>query len=227
MRGPVKFHLELAASTICERQRLLSAPAIQGALLGDITHTLYLAFLSQAYQHVRHTVPLMMAVSSRLPVRMQWLQEHIVHYIEDEIGHEHWILNDIDAAGGDRIQAAASPPAPATDAMVAYAYDTVMRRNPVGFFGMVHVLEGTSAAIALHAADRIQAALDLPAQALTYLRSHGHADQQHVHHLATILNRLEHPDDRSAVLQCARAIYWLYGEMFRSLDAPTSSTADR
>lgn len=30
-----------------------------------------------------------------------------------------------------------------TDVMVAYAYDTVMRRNPVGFFGMVYVLERT------------------------------------------------------------------------------------
>ena len=26
--------------------------------------------------------------------------------------------------------------------MVAYAYDTIARGNPVGFLGMVHVLEG-------------------------------------------------------------------------------------
>ena len=32
----------------------------------------------------------------------------------------------------------------ATELMVAYAYDTIARGNPVGFFGMVHVLEGTS-----------------------------------------------------------------------------------
>ena len=72
--------------------------------------------------------------------------------------------------------------------MVAYAYDTAMRRNPVGFFGMVYVLEGTSVALALKAADRIQQTLGLPDQAFTYLRSHGELDQQHVQHLAGILD---------------------------------------
>ena len=32
----------------------------------------------------------------------------------------------------------------ATELMVAYAYDTIQRINPMAFFGMVYVLEGTS-----------------------------------------------------------------------------------
>jgi pyrroloquinoline quinone (PQQ) biosynthesis protein C len=130
-----------------------------------------------------------------------------------------WILNDIAASGGDRAVAAASEPAVATEAMIAYAYDTVMRRNPVGFFGMVHVLEGTSVSLALQAADRIQGTLDLPPKAFTYLRSHGELDKEHVNDLAAILGRLTEPEDQAAVIRCARGIYWLYGHMFRSLDA--------
>ena len=41
-----------------------------------------------------------------------------------------------------------SAPGHACEVMVAYAYDTIARRNPLGFFGMVHVLEGTSSALA-------------------------------------------------------------------------------
>ena len=52
-------------------------------------------------------------------------------------------------------------PGAATEMMVAYVYDYIGRRNPVGFFGMVHVLEGTSAALACHAAAAIERALDL------------------------------------------------------------------
>jgi heme oxygenase len=104
--------------------------------------------------------------------------------------------------------------------MVACAWDTVMRRNPVGFFGMVFVLEGTSVALALQAADRIQAGLGLPPTAFRYLRSHGHLDQDHVQHLAGILNRLDDPEDREAVRRCARTMYWLYGQVFRGIDAP-------
>jgi hypothetical protein len=106
----------------------------------------------------------------------------------------------------------------ATEAMVAYAYDTVMRRNPIGFFGMVHVLEGTSVALALNAADRIQAALGLPVTAFTYLRSHGELDKQHINDLGAILERLADDEDRRAVIRCARGIYWLYGNVFRGLE---------
>jgi pyrroloquinoline quinone (PQQ) biosynthesis protein C len=212
------FYEELTRATASDRDLLVNTPVIQRALRGQIDRATYVAFLTQAYHHVRHTAPLLMAVGARLPAHQEWLRQEVVHYVEEELGHEQWILNDIEAAGGDRLSAARSSPAPATDAMVAYAWDTVMRRHPVGFFGMVFVLEGTSVALALRAAEQIQASLELPARAMTYLRSHGQLDQQHVHHLASILNRFEDAGDREAVLTCAHAMFWLYGSVFRSLE---------
>jgi len=220
------FHEQLARATAPDRDFLLAAPVIQRALAGDVTRELYVAFLTQAYHHVRHTVPLLMAVGSRLPERHGWLQESILHYLEEETGHDEWILNDIARAGGDRAAAAASEPSVATEAMVAYAYDTVMRRNPIGFFGMVHVLEGTSVALALNAADRIQGALGLPPNALTYLRSHGELDKEHINDLGAILERLGDEEDRRAVIRCARGIYWLYGNVFRGLE-PAATALQR
>jgi long-chain acyl-CoA synthetase len=213
------FHEQLARETAPDREFLLSAPVIQRALAGDVTRELYVAFLTQAYHHVRHTVPLLMAVGARVPDRHAWLREAILHYLEEEAGHDEWILNDIERAGGDRAAAAASQPAVATEAMVAYAYDTVMRRNPLGFFGMVHVLEGTSVALALNAAGRIQQAVGLPTNAFTYLKSHGELDQEHINDLAGILERFTDHDDQQAVIRCARGIYWLYGQMFRGLES--------
>jgi len=217
------FQQRLSDLTADSRGYLLGAPIIQRALSGHISSELYVAFLTQAYHHVRHTVPLLMAVGSRLPEQLAWLQEEILEYLDEEHGHEQWILNDIEAVGGDRLAAARSRPDVATEAMVAYAYDMVTRRNPVGFFGMVHVLEGTSVALALRAADEVQKVLALPNQAFSYLRSHGTLDREHVHHLAGILNRLEAEEDRQAVVDCAQAIYWLYGNMFRRLE-PAAST---
>lgn len=218
----MSFLQQLTTETTAERGYLLGAPAIQRALTGNVTPELYRAFLGQAYHHVRHTVPLLMAVGSRLPDEKAWLRSEIVHYVEEEHGHEAWILNDIAAAGGDAAAAAAAPPHIETDAMVAYAYDVANRRNPVGFFGMVFVLEGTSIALALDAASRIQSSLSLPDRAFSYLRSHGKLDQEHVEHLAGILDRLETDADRQAVTDCARAMFWLYGNVFRSLDRVAS-----
>ena len=208
---------ELTAATAADRERLLAAPVIGQALAGAIPREPSPAFLAEAYHPVRHTVPLLMAVGSRLADRHAWLQGPLLHYLEEECGHDEWILNDIAAAGGDPARAQAQGPGLATEAMVAYAYDTVLRRTPVGFFGMVFVREGTSVALALTAAERIQHALGLPARAFTYLRSHGQLDQQHVGDLGGILERLDDPADRAAITRCARGVYWLYGEMFRGL----------
>lgn len=223
----MSFMQELTLATAADREWLLAAPVIRQALAGEFERPTYLAFLTEAYHHVRHTVPLLMAVGSRLGPRHAWLQKPILHYLEEEAGHEEWILNDIAAAGGDPGRARAAEPSLATSAMVAYAYDTVMRRNPVGFFGMVFVLEGTSVAVALAAADGIQSSLGLPQRAFTYLRSHGQLDQEHVGDLAGILERLDDPADRADILRCARGIYWLYGEMFRGLTAPAASVPVR
>ena len=212
------FRDQVRVATAADRDYLLQAPVIGEALAGRISRTRYLAFLTQAWHHVRHTVPLLMAVGARLPDRHAKLQKGLIHYLEEEVGHDDWILNDIEAAGGDRHAAAASVPNVETDAMVAYAWDTVQRRNPVGFFGMVHVLEGTSVALAVRAADEIERSLGLPKQAFTYLRSHGTLDLEHMEDLGGILDGLTEPADQAAVVQCARAMFWLYGNMFRSIE---------
>jgi len=217
------LHEELTAVTRPARERLVSAGIIQQALSGTLPLERYLAFLGQAYQHVRHTVPLMMAVGARLEPQYDWLRREIFHYLEEEDGHDQWILDDITAAGGDAEAARRAPPGAAADAMVAYAYDVAMRRNPLGFFGMVFVLEGTSVSLASRAADQIQAGLGLPSRAMTYLRSHGQLDQQHIEHLAGILDRLTAPADREAVTRCALVIYRLYGDMFHDLSAGDSA----
>lgn len=210
------FYEQLIAATGVEREELMRAPVIAECLEGRVTRASYLAFLGQAFHHVRHTTPLLMLLGGRLPERLAWLRRAVAEYIEEEIGHEEWILNDIAAAGGDAEAVRASGPELPAELMVAYAYDVVNRGNPAGFFGMVFVLEGTSVALALMVADRIQQALDLPDAAFSYLRSHGTLDQEHTRHLADLLEKMT-PEDQAEVLRCARIFYRLYGEIFRAL----------
>lgn len=217
------FFQILQSSTEKSRQQLIQSAIIQDALRGEVTRGQYLAFLGQAYHHVRHTVPLLMACGSRLGSSHEWLKRAITEYIEEEYGHEQWILNDIAAAGGNPKEAAAAKPHVTTQAMVAYAYHQVDRGNPVGFFGMVHVLEGTSTALATLAAEKIQTNLALPDSAFSYLTSHGSLDLEHVKFFEMLMNQLTAQDDKQAVIDTADAIYHLYGEMFRALPQSNSN----
>lgn len=216
----MSFHAHLIASTIQTRDGLLATPIIQGALRGEVSLPSYLAFLGEAYHHVRHTVPLLKATQAALPAHHAWLRDPLDEYIDEEAGHDEWILSDIDACGGDADQVRTGRPAHATEVMVAYAYDTVTRGNPLGFFGMVHVLEGTSVSLALRAADAIQRPLGLPDAGFSYLRSHGTLDQEHTAHFALLMDRIDDPSDQQAITHAARAFYRLYGDVFRSLPIP-------
>lgn len=216
---PLSTHERLVQETAAARETLLSIPIIRRTLGGDVSRSEYLLFLEQAYHHVRHTVPLMMGMGYHLPERLRWMQPAVAEYIEEEIGHDEWILDDIAACGGDAAKARRSVPMPATEMMVAYAHDTIRRGNPVGFLGMVFVLEGTSAALATMAAGAIGRALDLPRTALRYLTSHGALDQEHVGFYEELVNRVDDDGDRRALIHAANRFYGLYGDIFRAIDA--------
>ena len=95
------FSAELRTATISERERLLSAPVITDCLAGHVSRESYRAFLTEAYHHVKHTVPLLMACGARLPEHTTWLRRGVAEYIDEEYGHEQWILADLTEAGFD------------------------------------------------------------------------------------------------------------------------------
>lgn len=213
----MSFYQSLLAQTQTERDYLLGAPIIQQAMTGQVALHSYIAFLTEAYHHVKHTVPLLMACGARLPDRLEWLREAIAEYIEEEYGHQEWVLGDIAACGADMEAVRHGSPRLPTELMVAYVYDRIARHNPVSFFGMVNVLEGTSIALATQVAGIIQDKLQLPKQAFSYLNSHGSLDLEHIEFFKKLMNRLNDDDDKAAVVHTAKVVYRLYGDMFRSL----------
>ena len=216
----MSFHARLIEETTSARLDLLGTPIIQGCLRGEVSVPSYLAFLREAYHHVRHTVPLLRACKAALPASNGWLRAPLDEYIEEEQGHDEWILGDIRACGFDPDVVRRGAPGHATEVMVAYAYDTIARCNPLGFFGMVHVLEGSSVALALLAAEQIQKSLGLPDAAFSYLSSHGTLDQKHTAHFERLMDRMEDPQDQADIVHAARAFYRLYGDVFRGLPLP-------
>ncbi len=217
--SPTPFYASLLAASQKQREQLLSLPLIQAGARGQVSLEAYIAFLSEAYHHVKHTVPLLMRCGSQLPERYEWLRVGIAEYIEEELGHQEWILNDIRACGADPELVRHGQPGLATEIMVAYAYDMINRVNPVGFLGMVLVLEGTSIALASQAGATIQQSLQLPAEAFSYLTSHGALDVGHTAFYEKLVNQIEDEADRNLLIHSACNFYVLYGNIFRELGA--------
>jgi len=215
----MKFYDKLQEETAVARKTLMSAPLIVNTLQGKISLEIYLAFLTQAYHHVKHTTPLLMTAGGKIPDKMEWVRDALAEYIEEELGHQEWILNDIEACGGNKESIRKGKPSIETELMVAYAYDTINRVNPLAFFGMVQVLEGTSIKVATQVASKIQEVLKLPDRAFSYLNSHGALDQDHIKFFESLMNKVEASADQEAIIHAANVFYKLYGDIFRAIPA--------
>ena len=225
------FYQQLLEATEKERNELMSLPLIQEGGKGNISLQTYVAFLTQAYHHVKHTTPLLMACGGRLPGHYEWLRTAIGEYIEEEMGHQEWVLNDIAECGGDKEAVRASKTqatsaSMATEIMVAYAYDMINRVNPAGFFGMVLVLEGTSTAVATQAGEKMMQSLNLPKKAFSYLLSHGSLDISHVSFYESLVNQITDKNDQACLIHTAKIFYKLYGDIFRTIAAEHIGNTD-
>lgn len=219
------FYQELQNQTAEERQRLLSSSVITRCQQGNISRAMYIAFLTQAWHHVSHTVPLLMCAGSRLPPSKESVRGAIAEYIEEEYGHQEWILNDIRACGGDVEKVRQGSPCLPIEMMIAYLYYRTERVNPMSIFGMVHVLEGTSVSIATAVAAQVERTLGLPEQATSYLRSHGELDKGHLQFFAKLMDSIDDITDQAAIIHTARRVYRLYGQMLGQLGNDSHESA--
>jgi len=214
-----RFFDRLGDATREEQARFAATPQLVAGLTGQVSRADYIAYLTQAFHHVRHTVPLMREARGGLERRgNRMLVDALDEYIAEEIGHEEWILDDIAAAGGNPAVAVTSAPSASTRAMVDHAYAVIRNGNPAGFFGMVFVLEGTSIAMASNGAAAVQRRLGLPKSAFRYLYSHGSLDQDHMKFFERLMNRIEDPDDQAAIIAMAKDMFRLFGGLFAAIE---------
>lgn len=219
-----QFFNELKRQTESAREQLLQSRIFTACQSGQIDIQSYRAFLTQAYHHVKHTVPLLMACGGRLDERYEALRVALGHYIEEESGHHEWILNDIEAIGFAAQPVREGIGEGAVDwpieLMVSYLYHQIDRGNPLALFGMVWMLEGTSVSVGGPMARMVQQTLNLPDSAMTYLFSHSELDIQHIQFFEQLMGQIESAQDQQIIIHSARLVFRLYTAMLENLPLP-------
>ena len=214
----MSFYEQLVAETADSRDAFLSIPLVRNTLRSGATRGLYLDFLAEAYHHVKHTFPLLALAASR--TSDERYQDALVEYMEEERGHEKWILSDIRALDGDPDAVRDGRGGPACRIMVGYSYYAIEHISPYAFLGSVHVLEGMSVLLADQVADAMKASLGLESDSgFTYLRTHGSLDSEHVAFFRQLVDGLDDRKTQRIIIDNAIIFYRLYGSIFHDLGA--------
>jgi pyrroloquinoline quinone (PQQ) biosynthesis protein C len=210
------FYDQLMADTAVERDGFRQIPIIQEVLRGGATRAMYLDFLSQAYHHVKHTFPLLALAATR--TKDLAYQKALLSYMNEERGHDEWILDDIHVLGGDAEAVRNGAPGVACQLMVAYGYYAIEHIDPYAQLGSVHVLEGMSVEFAELAANSIQRSLGAEGEGgFSYLRTHGALDIEHVAFFKALVDEIADKRTQKIILDSSKMFYKLYGDIFREI----------
>jgi pyrroloquinoline quinone (PQQ) biosynthesis protein C len=207
----------LLTATHGEQQAFLQIPLVRRAVREGASRETYLAFLGQAYHHVKHTFPLL-ALADTLTTDTRY-RKALAEYMSEELRHEERILSDIRAMGGDAEEVRASMPRLPCRILVGQAYYAIQWESPYTMLGMVHVLEGLSVLLAEKLATTLKHRFGASSEdGFSYLGSHGALDIEHTGMLADLLDGFEDPQIIEIVIEHVRIMYALYGAIFVDLD---------
>jgi pyrroloquinoline quinone (PQQ) biosynthesis protein C len=114
--------------------------------------------------------------------------EYLERHIEEERGHDQWLLEDLEALGVPARDVWARAPATSTARAVGAQYYWIRHHHPVALLGYIAVLEGEPPdAMFL---DRTVEATGLPASAFRTLYAHSRTDVRHIREVEALLDGL-------------------------------------
>jgi hypothetical protein len=159
----------------------------------------------------------MAAAAARCGDEFRGVRYALYERIEEEKGHETWVLQDIEAMGGDVSAAGRVPPGVPVQAMIAFNYYATERVHPCSVLGMLYMLEVVSSVYGGRVSDSIARALgrDVGAGGFKFLTSHATMDVDHMASLNRLLKTIADPVAQAAIIRTTNVNFHQFGQIFR------------
>jgi pyrroloquinoline quinone (PQQ) biosynthesis protein C len=212
----MSFFITLVEDSDASRRAIESLPRVHSMMHKGLTLAEYRAFLRDLYHIVWHFCPVMAVAAARCDDRLRGVRYELYERIEEEKGHETWVLEDIAAVGGDAPGANAAPPSAPVQAMIGFNYYAAERVHPCSVLGMLYVLEVVASVYGGKVADSIARATgkEVTAGGFRFLSSHATMDADHMAKLNVLLKTIDDPAAQAAIVNSTRVNFHQFGQLF-------------
>lgn len=163
---------------------------------------LYPEYLVATHGVIRASVPLMERALERAQATddpaAAALAEYLEHHVDEERGHDDWLLEDLQVLGRSRDEVLARPPSTSVAALVGAQYYWIEHHHPVALLGYIGLLEGYPPTIA--DVDALMTRTGYEREAFRTLIRHAELDPLHRDDFDEMLDRLPLSPEQSAVI---------------------------
>jgi hypothetical protein len=155
---------------------------------------LYPAYLGAMHQIVRSAVPLMDTALEQARARgpgdrvAVGLASYLSHHVGEESGHDVWLLEDLQACGGDPTEPLRRIPSPRAATLVGAQYYWLRHYHPVSLLGHIAAIEGNHPPVGF--ADRLRELTGYPRTAFRAIERHETLDIRHKRELFEVIDSL-------------------------------------
>jgi pyrroloquinoline quinone (PQQ) biosynthesis protein C len=213
----MSFFITLVEMTDASRRDLELIPKVHSMMNHGLTLAEYRGFLHDLYHIVWHFCPVMSAAAARCDDRFKDVRYDLYERIEEEKGHDSWVLEDIEALGGDVRAVRETPPSPPAQAMIAFNYYASDRVHPCSVLGMLYMLEVVSSVYGGRVSDSIARAIGRNVEdgGFKFLSSHATMDLDHMAKLNRLVKTIDDAGAQNAIVNATRVNFHQFGQLFR------------
>lgn len=168
----------------------------------DVFRLIYPHLLVHTYHYVKYSCPLMEDARTSIECKDS-LARYLADHIEEESGHEQWLLGDLVRLGLPQSIVLTTPATPSVAALVGSQLYALREMGPASILGYIYALEAYPPSVAF--LKSLSQDSGIPESAMYTFMEHGDVDITHREELIEFVNGdWLQDDDRESVLYSAK-----------------------
>src|SRR5678815_2217265 len=196
------FFIDLVGTTDEARREFETSSKVLDIVANGLPLARYQNLLLELYHVVWHFNPTCAAAAARMTDAHRSVRYFLYDHMQEEKGHEEWVLNDLAVVGVSADRAKSHKPSLALLGLNGYNYWSADRRHPCSVLGMVYALEVIASVYGGPITTAIKESLLLEDdRGISFISSHATLDTEHMAELRVVLNLLDDAEAGEAIIE--------------------------
>ena len=212
------FFMDLVARTDEARREFESNSKVLDIVANGLPIERYRKLLLELYHVVWHFNPVCAVAASRLTDKHREIRYFLYEHMEEEKGHEGWVLNDLEVVGVPVSLSLQYAPSNTILGMTGYNYWAAERRHPCSALGMIYALEVVAAVYGGPLTSAIAESLLLEGdRGISFISSHATMDAEHMADLRIVLNKVDDNTAQDAIVESTMFNFYQFGRVLEAV----------